>query len=119
MISKIAAVSAWALLGAIAFVTLSPIDLRPDTGHAVAERIFAFAALGAAFGVGYPRRLPFAIAVTFAASLGLEAAQLLAPGRHARLIDASEKLAGGLVGVTLAVLWLDFSARFRKSAPNG
>jgi len=116
MINRIAAMSAWLLLVAIAFVTLSPIDLRPQTGHDTAERVLAFAALGAAFGVGYPRRLGFAVAVTCVAAAGLEMAQLLAPGRHARLLDAGEKLAGGLVGVAIAILWQAFSARRRGAA---
>jgi VanZ family protein len=115
MINKIAAVSAWVLLAAIAFATLSPIDLRPQTGHDIAERVLPFAALGAAFGVGYPRRLLFGVTITLAAAIGLEAAQLLAPGRHARLIDACEKLAGGLLGVTLAAMWLALSARLQKA----
>jgi len=116
MIQKISAVSAWLLLGAIAFATLSPMDLRPQTGHSLAERVCAFAALGAAFGLGYPRRPPFALAVTLAAAVGLELAQLLSPDRHARLLDAGEKLAGGLIGVTIAVLWLAFSAHVRAAA---
>jgi VanZ family protein len=102
------------LLGAIAFASLSPINLRPQTGDDIAERVLAFVALGAAFGVGYPRRLPFGVAVTLAAAVGLEAAQLLTPDRHARLIDACEKLAGGLLGVTIAAVWLALSARFQK-----
>jgi VanZ family protein len=113
MISRIAAMSAWSLLVAIAFVTLSPIDLRPHTGHDIAERALAFSALGAAFGVGYPRRPGFAIAITCAAAVGLEMAQVLAPGRHARLFDAGEKLVGGLVGVAIAILWLALFARRR------
>ena len=106
MINKLAAVSAWILLAALAFVTLSPISLRPQTGHVLLERFLAFAALGATFGIGYPRRMPFAIAVTVLAAIGLEAAQLLVPGRHARIIDAGEKLAGGLVGLAIAAACL-------------
>jgi hypothetical protein len=115
MINKIAAVSAWVLLGAIAFVSLSPIGLRPQTGDDIAERILAFAALGAAFGVGYPRQLTFGVAMTLAAAIGLEAAQLLTPDRHARLIDACEKLAGGLFGLSSAAVWLALAARFQKA----
>lgn len=115
MINKIAAALAWVLLATIAFLTLSPIGLRPRTGDDIAERVLPFAALGAAFGVGYPRRLSFGVAVTLAAAIGLEAAQLLTPDRHARLIDACEKLAGGLLGVTTAAVWRALSARFQKA----
>ena len=111
MINKLAAVSAWILLAALAFVTVSPISLRPQTGHVFLERFLAFAALGAAFGVGYPRRMPFAVAVTVLAAIGLEAAQLLVPGRHARVIDAGEKLAGGLVGLAIAAAFLALTWR--------
>ena len=113
MTNRIPAVLAWLLLAAITFVTLSPIDLRPQTGHVVPERVLAFAALGVAFGLGYPRRLPFAAAVTLGAAVCLEMAQLLAPGRHARLMDAGEKVVGGMIGMALAVLWLTLSARLR------
>jgi VanZ family protein len=111
MINKLAAVSAWILLAALAFVTLSPISLRPETGHVFLERFLAFAALGATFGIGYPRRMRFAVAVTVLAAIGLEAAQLLMPGRHARIIDAGEKLAGGLTGLAIAAACLALLAR--------
>jgi VanZ family protein len=111
MISKIAAVLAWLLLAAITFVTISPINLRPETGHAFLERFLTFAALGATFGIGYRRQMPFAAAVTIVAAIGLEAVQLLAPGRHARVVDAAEKVAGGLVGLVVAAAWLAVFAR--------
>ena len=115
MITRLAAISAWLLLAAIAFSTFSPIELRPHTGHVVAERFLAFVALGCAFGVGYPRRLSLAAGVTILAAVGLEAVQLLIRGRHARLIDAGEKLAGGLVGLAIAGVFLMLAVRLRAS----
>jgi len=112
-VNRFAAILAWLILAAIAFSTFSPIQLRPQTGHVVLERVFAFAALGAAFGIGYPRRLTLAAGVTVLAAIGLEAGQLLIPGRHARLIDAGEKLAGGLIGLAIAAAALALAARFR------
>jgi len=48
---------AWLLLAAIAYSTLSPIELRPVTGFSAdLERFVAFAAVGAAFCLGYPKR---------------------------------------------------------------
>ena len=118
MINKLSAISAWVLLCAIAFVTLSPIDMRPQTGHDAPERVLSFMALGLAYGVGYPRRLWLAITATLAAAIGLEIAQLLVPGRHARLPDIGEKLAGGFIGLTIAVLWLAFNARHRRETSS-
>ena len=116
MINRLPAVLAWTLLAALTVATLGPISLRPKTGHVVLERFLAFLMLGAAFGVGYPRRMPFAAAVTIFAAAGLEAAQLLVSGRHARLIDASEKLAGGVAGLALAAIYLALLAR--RQTPN-
>jgi|HubBroStandDraft_1064217.scaffolds.fasta_scaffold492652_2 VanZ family protein len=111
MINKLAAVLAWILLAALAFVTLSPISFRPQTGHVFLERFLAYVALGAAFGIGYPRRMPFAVCITVLAAIGLEAAQLLVPGRHARAIDAGEKLAGGIAGLAIAAAFLALTSR--------
>ncbi len=118
VITRFAAVVAWILLAAIALSTLSPISLRPQTGHVFLERFLAFVALGGAFTVGYPRRIRFAICITLLAAVGLEAAQLLAPGRHARVIDASEKLAGGLVGLVLGAAFLALLAKLRAQEPT-
>ena len=115
MINKLAAALGWLLLAAITFSTLSPIALRPHTGHVVLERVLAFAAVGAAFGVGYPRRMSLAAAITIASAVLLEAAQLLIRGRHARLIDAGEKLLGGLIGLGIAAVVLAIAASFRVS----
>jgi VanZ family protein len=117
MVNKSAALCAWLLLAAIAFVTLSPIDLRPRIGHASVERFLAFVALGAAFGVGYPHRARFAVAITALAALGLEVAQLFAHGRHGRIVDAGEKLAGGMTGLAIAIGCLALLERFRGGGP--
>ncbi len=119
MINRLAAVFGWLLLAAIVFATFSPINLRPGTGHVVLERVLTFVALGAAFGVGYPRRLLMAVGITTLAAVGLEAGQLLVPGRHARLIDAGEKLTGGLIGLALAALFLVATTRLRTPAESG
>jgi hypothetical protein len=115
MINKLAAALGWLLLAAITFSTLSPITLRPQTGHVVLERVLAYAAVGAAFGVGYPRRLLLATAITLSSAIGLEALQLVIRGRHARLIDAGEKLLGGLIGLGIAAVVLAIMASFRVS----
>jgi VanZ family protein len=91
--------------------------MRPETGHVFLERFLAFAALGTTFGVGYPRRMPFAVAATVLAAIGLETAQLLIPGRHARVIDAGEKIAGGVAGLAMAAVFLALSSRAGTRGP--
>jgi VanZ family protein len=96
---------AWLLLFAIAVFTLSPIEFRPVTEAPVSmERFAAFAAIGAAFCLGYPKhRLP--IFVLLLGIVGfLEVAQNYVPGRHGRLPDGLVKAAGAFLGVAFATL---------------
>ena len=119
--SRAMAVLAWGLLAYIAFVTLSPIRLRPQTGHVLLERFLAYLALGAAFAGGYPRRPAAVVGIVTAAALGLEAGQTLVAGRHGEVPDAVEKLLGGLSGIALARLALGVVAavdRRRQSQPS-
>ena len=80
--------AAYALAAAVSYATLGPPDLRPhsDLGQ-IGEHAFAFGLLGMVFALGYPRhRLTAAILTAVFCGL-LELAQLLSPGRHARLAD--------------------------------
>ena len=55
---------AWLLLAAIAFATLSPIGLRPDSGFSPNyERFAAFAAVGMMFVLAYPRHIWLVLAL--------------------------------------------------------
>lgn len=95
----------WLLLAAIAFVTLSPIGLRPVTeAPPNVERAAAFAILGLAFALGYPNRLGRVLVLVCVVAVGLEVLQVVAVGRHARLGDAAVKLAGGFVGALVGAL---------------
>jgi Na+/glutamate symporter len=92
---------AWLLLAAIAFVTLSPIGLRPESGFSPNyERLFAFAAVGLAFALAYPRHIWLVLALVLGAAVALEVLQLVVGGRHGRFIDLVAKLLGGVVGVS-------------------
>lgn len=96
---------AWLLLAAIAFVTLSPIGLRPVTGFSPNyERLFAFAAVGFAFALAYPRHIWLVLALVVGAAIALELLQLVTVGRHGRVIDVVAKLLGGGIGVTAGAL---------------
>ena len=83
---KAVRISAWFLATAIIVFSLVPPDLRPvtDASHAV-EHFVIFAATGFAFGLSYGSRYLIPIGLVFAGAI--ELAQLLVPGRHARLSD--------------------------------
>lgn len=102
---RILRILAWSLLAAIAFVTLSPIGLRPESGFSPNyERLFAFAAVGLAFALAYPRHIWLVLAVVLGTAVGLEAMQLVLSDRHGRLVDLAAKLVGGGAGVTAGVV---------------
>jgi VanZ family protein len=89
----------WLLLALICFWTLAPVSYRPQTGHAMFERFWAFLALGGALAAGYPRRPLMVATIICLVALGSEALQAIVPTRDARPVDAVEKTAGGLAGV--------------------
>ena len=86
-------------VAAIAFVTLCPVALRPHLANAGVERLAAFALLGALISRAAGRDAMGATAAVMVLAFGLEAAQRLAPGRHAELADAVVKAFGGVSGV--------------------
>jgi len=77
------------------------------------EHLAAFAVVGALFCLAYPRRTPAVLFFVLASAALLEVLQLLTPDRHARTLDALQKIAGGAAGVFAgrAILYLD-RARF-------
>ena len=86
-------------LGGIAFATLCPIGLRPHMADPDSERFAAFMVLGAVIALAAGRRWASATAAILVLAFGLEAAQLLVPGRDAMLADAIIKAMGGVCGV--------------------
>ena len=97
-----------ALLVALLFVTLAPIDLRPVSGASPQfERFVAVWLVGLVFAIAWPRQFWFAAAALVACVVLSELLQELVPTRHGRLLDAVVKLAGGAVGLTLGrLVWL-------------
>ena len=88
MIRRLAIVVGGAAVLVIVFATLSPIGLRPKTGHPDLESFGAFFLAGACFAIGYPRyRRWVSMGIVIGAS-ALEAAQLLVPGRDVHVHDA-------------------------------
>jgi hypothetical protein len=94
---------AWLLVLAIATFTLAPTEFRPVTGAPVSlERFAAFAAIGAAFCLGYPRHRLYILVLLVGIVGFLEVAQNIVPGRHGRLPDGMVKASGALLGAAFA-----------------
>lgn len=105
LIERVARWLFWATIVAISASTLSPIEFRPRTGESPdLERVFAFAILGAALSVAYPKRrlIGFLLAVGFAAVL--EAGQNFIASRHGRVHDFVIKALGITAG--MVCLWV-------------
>lgn len=117
MIRSIARPIAWLLLTTILFVTLSPIAMRPVTAEpANLERFAAFAAVGFVFVIGCPRHWAWVTCLVIGSALAFEAAQLLAPSRHAHFEDAAAKAIGGIVGILAGAAINGFAARRRSAS---
>jgi hypothetical protein len=99
MIQRISVIAGWLALAVVAFVTLSPIGMRPSIASSHLEHFAAFALIGFAFALAYPNRILLVVAVVAGAALGLEALQLLTPDRHARAMEALVKSLGGISGI--------------------
>lgn len=100
---------AWASLALVAFATLGPIELRPTSSFSpTIERFFAFAVIGFAFAIAYPKHFWLTMIVVLGAAFMLEILQIVSQSRHGRMFDALVKMSGGTVG--LIVGW--FLQRF-------
>jgi len=100
--TKLARIATAIILIVIAFVTLGPVGLRPQTGEPMLERAFAYFVLGAFAMLSFPERLFRVFVGVLAVAIGLELLQLVDPTRDGRVIDAVVKVAGGVLGVLLA-----------------
>jgi hypothetical protein len=101
MVQNIARVAALIVFAIIAYATLSLIDYRPRTGFVGLEREVAYLFLGFALAVAFPSRFWLVALALVAIAFGLEFAQQLTPDRHGRIIDAVQKLGGGIVGLLI------------------
>lgn len=90
------------VLGVIVFATVCPVGWRPRLfRNPDLERFAAFLALGLAAKLALPRKDRWTLPGLLLLAVGLEAAQLLIPGRDARLGDGMVKAFGALAGVQL------------------
>jgi VanZ family protein len=103
MLHKLVAIAGWTSLALIAYATLSPIQARPKiSSSADLEHIVAFAVTGLLFCLAYPRRIVSVCLVALGTAVLLEYLQTLTPDRHGTLVDASEKIVGGALGIFAA-----------------
>lgn len=86
----------------IVFVTLGPLQFRPETGYPQTERFAAYLLLGAVASIAYPRQRAWIAIGVIAGSIVLELGQLAVPGRDAGVPDVIAKALGGITG-TLAI----------------
>jgi VanZ family protein len=117
MIQRVSIIAGWLALAFIVYATLSPIQARPVIAGLQFEHFAAFALMGLAFGLAYPRRLFLIVAIVVGSAVALEALQLLTPDRHGRVLDALVKAAGGICGIGVGQLGLLF-LRVQKRTDN-
>ena len=117
MLQKRFAVAAWACFVFIARATLSSLPARPGLTSNETDMIFfierfgGYALLGGLFCLTYPHRITFVCLVVLGSAVVLELLQILVPDRDPRILDALEKSAGGVVGITIAMAVLTLSRR--------
>jgi hypothetical protein len=120
MLQKLLTFAAWAGLCVIAYSTLSPLRDRPILlTSSTPEHLAAFSILGTLFCLAYPRRTPAVLLIVLGSAALLELLQFLTPDRHARTLDALQKMAGGAAGVFAGRVILRFDrARFLGAASD-
>jgi VanZ family protein len=109
--------SAWLLALLVMALSLVPPDLRPESGAPHHFEHFAiFFTTGAVFGWGYNsnRRHLLVALVLFAGAI--ELAQIVVPGRHARLTDFLVDAFAASLGVALSAIATDFTTTRRAQA---
>ena len=117
-VNRLIIAAAWAAILIIAYATLTkvgfvygiyfklaPLLRQPEMQtYAHFEHVIAFAILGALFTLAYPKKLWLVCCMVLGGAILLEIAQTLTPDRHGTLIDATEKIAGGAIGIVLVRL---------------
>lgn len=93
-------IAAWAGACFVVYATQCPPRDRPTFPIlSNLEHLAAFAVLGALFCLAYPRRTSAVLIFVLGSAALLEVLQLLTPDRHARILDALQKVVGGAAGV--------------------
>jgi hypothetical protein len=118
MTRKIASTAAWLLAAIIMILSDVPPGIRPVVGSQIVEHAFAFAALGALFGLAYPDRAVANVTGLFLFCGFIEAVQVWIPGRHARLTDFGVDIAASVFGLVLAISISNFNRKRIWAKPN-
>ena len=117
MVNRAIQFAAWASLALVAIAALAPIEFRPTSSlPPTMERFGAFAAVGLAFALAYPRQFWLAALIVIGAAVVLEVLQVLAPSRHGRPADALVKVVGATAGLILGWILLSWQRRREQSA---
>ena len=129
--SRLAQAIAWMTIATIAYLTLAHVGLVYSIyfklspwllnigikKYAAIEHFVAFAMLGALFCCAYPNRIFIVCFIVCGSAIGLEFMQTMTPDRHGTLVDALQKISGGLFGILTAKAALNF--RQSKPGQNG
>jgi VanZ family protein len=84
------------------FVKLSPLLGHPSVKSYALIDVIAFSVLGFLFLLAFPNRPLFVGFVVTIGTLVLESLQNFTSDRHASVLDATEKIVGGLLGIIIA-----------------
>ncbi|WP_225117643.1 VanZ family protein [Bradyrhizobium sp. BRP22] len=115
MPQKLASIAAWALLCFLAYASVSPIGARPTLPSSTSlEHIAAFATIGFLFHLAYPRHVMLVWFIVIGSAALFELMQLATVDRHARLVDAIEKMAGGSMGIFVGRAAVHFERALRR-----
>ncbi|WP_407152796.1 hypothetical protein [Bradyrhizobium sp. ORS 86] len=110
-------------LAFICYATLSPLASRPgllgDTALVVfLEHVCAYALLGLLLRFAICSRPVLIIVLVASIACMLECLQVFTADRHARLLDAAEKIAGGWLGVTATPMVATIASHLSKMRPE-
>jgi VanZ family protein len=96
-------VLAWGMAVSVVLLSVCPPADRPSTDvpHNL-EHFLAFAITGLLFGFGYPNRYLVRTGALLLFTIGIEAAQVWIPGRHARFSDLMVNSLAVILGIWLA-----------------
>ena len=113
MLNRVLRICAWLCLAYIIFVTLGPIEFRPELirGEPNVDRFAAYLVVASLFVWAYPRYFIATACIIVVLAISLEALQLLMPGRHGRLEDLEFKLFGTVIGFAFGATTLRLSRR--------
>lgn len=112
---------AWGMAVSIVLLSVCPPSDRPSTDvpHNL-EHFLAFAITGLFFAFGYPTRYLILTGALILFTIGIEAAQLWVPGRHARVSDLTVDSLAVILGVWLVYICYSIvvTRRLSKLSPQ-